>query len=58
MKLKEGKNREIRKIMDYYKWPVSRLIRTKYGPFSISNLKPGELEEVPLLELKKNKLLD
>ena len=58
IKLKEGKNREIRKIMEYNKWPVSRLIGTKYGPFSVSNLKPGEFEEIPFSLINKNRLLD
>ena len=58
IQLKEGKNREIRKIMEHHKWPVSRLIRIKYGPFSINNIKPGEVKEVPLSEIKRNNLLD
>lgn len=44
--LKEGKNREIRYIMDYLGYPVSRLIRLSYGPFSLGNLENGDVREV------------
>ena len=44
--IKEGKNREIRHIMEYLGHPVSRLIRLSYGPFSLSNLEAGDVREV------------
>ena len=44
--IKEGKNREIRHIMDYLGYPVSRLLRLSYGPFSLGNLDDGEVKEV------------
>lgn len=43
--LAEGKNREIRKIFEYFGLSVNRLIRTRYGPFSLGNLKEGEYKE-------------
>jgi 23S rRNA pseudouridine2605 synthase len=47
MALTEGKNREIRRVMDYLGWPVNRLIRVAYGPFQLGNLEPGKAEEIP-----------
>jgi len=44
--LREGKNREIRKVMRGLNLHVSRLIRTSYGPFQLGTLSRGELEEV------------
>lgn len=44
--LREGKNREVRKVMQGLNLHVSRLIRTSYGPFQLGTLKRGELEEV------------
>jgi 23S rRNA pseudouridine2605 synthase len=44
--LNEGKNREIRKVMEYLGWPVTRLIRIAYGPFQLGNLEEGRVEEV------------
>ena len=44
--IKEGKNREIRHIMEYLGYPVSRLIRLSYGPFSLGNLEDGDVREV------------
>jgi len=44
--IREGKNREIRHIMDYLGYPVSRLIRLSYGPFSLGNLEDSDVREV------------
>ncbi len=44
--LKEGKNREIRKIMEYFNLQVNRLIRISYGPYNLEKLNPGEWMEV------------
>lgn len=44
--LKEGKNREIRKIMEYFNLQVNRLIRISYGPYALEKLEPGEWMEV------------
>ncbi|MEK6733842.1 MAG: pseudouridine synthase, partial [Pseudomonadota bacterium] len=40
--ISEGKNREIRKILSYFDLKISRLMRIKYGPYILGNLKPGE----------------
>ena len=47
--IREGRNREIRRIMDHLGYPVNRLIRLSYGPFQLGNLKSGEV-----LEINKN----
>lgn len=44
--IKEGKNREIRNVMDYLGYPVSRLIRLSYGPFQLGNMEEEDLVEV------------
>ncbi|MGQ3031316.1 MAG: pseudouridine synthase, partial [Ferrovibrionaceae bacterium] len=41
MTLREGKNREIRKVLDFFGMPVSRLIRVAYGPFQLGQLEEG-----------------
>lgn len=46
MGLREGKNREIRKLMEAMGVVVNRLLRISYGPFQLSTLKPGKVEEV------------
>lgn len=45
--LTEGKNREIRRIMEHFGWKVSRLIRLSYGPFVLGGMKEGQVEAVP-----------
>jgi 23S rRNA pseudouridine2605 synthase len=45
--LREGKNREIRKVLAHLQLRVNRLIRTAYGPFQLSDLPPGSVKEVP-----------
>lgn len=53
LSLKEGKNREIRKVLAALGLTVNRLIRTSYGPFELGNLPRGEITEVSRGALKK-----
>jgi 23S rRNA pseudouridine2605 synthase len=46
MGLREGKNREVRRILGHVGLDVNRLIRISYGPFQLLDLKPGEAEPV------------
>jgi 23S rRNA pseudouridine2605 synthase len=52
MSLTEGKNREIRRLLEHLGLKVSRLIRLAYGPFQLGSLAPGAVREVPRAVLK------
>jgi 23S rRNA pseudouridine2605 synthase len=44
--LTEGKNREIRRVLEHLGLAVTRLIRLSYGPFQLGHLPKGAIEEV------------
>ncbi|RED48516.1 pseudouridine synthase [Aestuariispira insulae] len=45
--LQEGKNREIRRVMEHLGYAVNRLIRVSYGKFDLGRLEKGDVEEIP-----------
>ena len=51
--LSEGKNREIRRVMEYLGYPVNRLIRKSYGQFQLADIPRGGVIEVSSGELRR-----
>ncbi len=45
--LKEGKNREIRRVLEHLGLTVNRLIRIAFGPFQLGTLAVGEVAPIP-----------
>ena len=51
--LREGRNREVRRVMAHLGLTVTRLIRVAYGPFQLGKLPEGAVEEVPAKVLRE-----
>jgi 23S rRNA pseudouridine2605 synthase len=51
--LKEGKNREVRTLMEHLSLTVNRLIRVAYGPFQLGKLPRGRTREVTAKVLRE-----
>ncbi|MGH6889137.1 MAG: pseudouridine synthase [Rhizomicrobium sp.] len=47
VQLKEGKNREVKRLMEHLGLKVARLIRVRFGPFHLGQLQPGHVDEIP-----------
>ena len=45
--LREGRNREVRRVLAHLGLQVNRLVRVAYGPFQLGNMRPGQVSEVP-----------
>ena len=53
LSLREGKNREVRRVMEHLGFGVTRLIRIAYGPFQLGELERGQVDEVPRRVLRE-----
>ncbi|APG63760.1 pseudouridine synthase [Sphingorhabdus lutea] len=49
--LTEGKNREVRRVLEHLGLKVSRLIRTSYGAFTLGEMAPADISEVRKFDL-------
>jgi 23S rRNA pseudouridine2605 synthase len=47
VQLTEGKNREVKRLMEFLGLKVARLIRVRFGPFHLGQLEPGHVDEIP-----------
>lgn len=50
--IREGKNREVRKVLETLGLRVNRLIRVSYGPFALGELADGAVREVETAALR------
>ena len=50
--IREGKNREVRKVLESLGLKVNRLIRVSFGPFDLGDLDDGAVREIETSELR------
>ncbi len=53
MTLTEGKNREVRNVLEHLGLQVNRLMRTAYGPFELADLPRGQAVEIQPSEVER-----
>ena len=53
MTITEGKNREVRRVLEHFGLEVNRLMRTAYGPFQLADLPRGQAVEIRKGELDR-----
>lgn len=51
--LTEGKNREVRRVLEHFGLEVSRLMRLAYGPFTLGDVQKGRVSEVPQKDVER-----
>jgi 23S rRNA pseudouridine2605 synthase len=51
--MREGKNREVKNVLGHLGLAVNRLIRVSFGPFTLGDLAPGEVDEVRTRTLRE-----
>lgn len=51
--IQEGRNREIRRMIEYFHFNVTRLNRISYGCVELGNLRQGEFRRLRMYEVKK-----
>jgi 23S rRNA pseudouridine2605 synthase len=51
--LHEGRNREIRRLFEALEIPVSRLLRTRFGPITLADMRRGTTRVLGIQELKE-----
>ncbi len=51
--LTEGKNREVRRVLEHLDLQVSRLLRVGYGPFNLGDMPRGSAVEIPQAQVER-----
>lgn len=50
IKVKEGKNRQIRNALQQLHIKILRMIRVQFGPYKLKNIEKGSVMEIPIIK--------
>lgn len=52
LEVREGRNHFVKRLLGALGHPVEKLMRTDFGPYSLGNMREGQIKKVPFMDLE------